>query len=260
MINILLLIWAARKVFRSKNDVSPEEWQYRKRQLLLATIFVLVVAFRSIVPRADVQRFAFFDSWIASVFVGRSLATIAEIAFIIQWVLLLRAFMRKTVNHTFVQATSLSLVPIIGVAEMWSWHSVITTSYFGNIVEESLWLVAGALLVVAIDAFRPRLTGLNKAFVIATTLLGLIYVSFMATVDVPMYIERWREDQVIEKQYWTYQDGVVDAFSNRIVTYDWHHWKDEMSWMSLYFTFGAWASIGMIFIPRPDEIARNTLN
>ena len=42
-------------------------------------------AFRSFSPRADVQRICLFDTWWSSVVVGRSVATVAEIAFVAQW-------------------------------------------------------------------------------------------------------------------------------------------------------------------------------
>jgi hypothetical protein len=43
--------------------------------LLLSAAYVLGCAFRSILPRADVQRIVLFDTWLSSVMVGRSVAT-----------------------------------------------------------------------------------------------------------------------------------------------------------------------------------------
>src|SRR5688572_3982015 len=47
--------------------------------LLLCAAYVFGCAFRSILPRADVQRICLFDTWLSSVLIGRSVATIAEI-------------------------------------------------------------------------------------------------------------------------------------------------------------------------------------
>ena len=58
--------------------------------VLLCAAYVFGCAFRSILPRADVQRIALFDTWLSSVFVGRSVATIAEVCFVIQWAIVLR--------------------------------------------------------------------------------------------------------------------------------------------------------------------------
>ena len=43
-----------------------------------------------VLPRADVQRICLVDSWLSSVAVGRTVATIAEICFAAQCALLLR--------------------------------------------------------------------------------------------------------------------------------------------------------------------------
>jgi hypothetical protein len=42
-----------------------------------SAIYVFGCAFRSIFPRADVQRICLFDTWLSSVALGRSVATIA---------------------------------------------------------------------------------------------------------------------------------------------------------------------------------------
>src|SRR3974390_2063729 len=46
--------------------------------------------FRSFLPRADVQRICLFDTWLSSVVVGRSVATVAELCFAAQWAIILR--------------------------------------------------------------------------------------------------------------------------------------------------------------------------
>jgi hypothetical protein len=53
--------------------------------LLLCAAYVFGCAFRSFLPRADVQRICLFDTWLSSVVVGRSVATVAEICFAAQW-------------------------------------------------------------------------------------------------------------------------------------------------------------------------------
>src|SRR5262245_36342550 len=58
--------------------------------LVLCAGYVFGCAFRSFLPRADVQRICLFDTWLSSVFVGRSVATVAEICFAVQWVIILR--------------------------------------------------------------------------------------------------------------------------------------------------------------------------
>src|SRR6201990_651961 len=57
--------------------------------LLLSAAYVFGCAFRSFLPRADVQRICLFDTWLSSVAVGRSVATVAEVAFAAQWTMIL---------------------------------------------------------------------------------------------------------------------------------------------------------------------------
>jgi hypothetical protein len=48
--------------------------------VLLSGAYVFGCAFRSILPRADVQRICLFDTWLSSVMIGRSVATVAELS------------------------------------------------------------------------------------------------------------------------------------------------------------------------------------
>src|SRR6266498_5139232 len=57
--------------------------------VFLSAAYVFGCAFRSVLPRADVQRICLFDTWLSSVLVGRSVATVAEICFVIQWAIVL---------------------------------------------------------------------------------------------------------------------------------------------------------------------------
>src|SRR5215813_3575665 len=57
--------------------------------LLLSAAYVFGCAFRSLLPRADVQRICLFDTWLSSVVVGRSVATVAEVCFVVQWAIVL---------------------------------------------------------------------------------------------------------------------------------------------------------------------------
>src|SRR5262249_40383685 len=57
--------------------------------LLLCGAYVFGCAFRSFLPRADVQRICLFDTWLSSVIVGRTVATVAEVCFAAQWAILL---------------------------------------------------------------------------------------------------------------------------------------------------------------------------
>src|SRR5262252_2037166 len=99
--------------------------------LLLCAGYVFGCAFRSVLPRADVQRICLFDTWLSSVFVGRSVATIAEVAFAAQWAVILYQLGTMT-NAGITVAIAWAIVPLIVVAECFSWHAVLTTKYLHN--------------------------------------------------------------------------------------------------------------------------------
>ena len=72
--------------------------------LLLCAAYVFGCAFRSFLPRADVQRICLFDTWLSSVVVGRSVATLAEICFAAQWAIVLHQLGTMTGADTTLNA------------------------------------------------------------------------------------------------------------------------------------------------------------
>src|SRR5271170_5154853 len=117
--------------------------------MLLAAAYVFGCAFRSILPRADVQRICLFDTWLSSVMVGRSVATVAELCFAAQWAIVLRELGRITHSDTTKNIANV-IVPLIVLAEACSWYAVISTNFFGNVLENSIWTVAFSLIGVAL--------------------------------------------------------------------------------------------------------------
>src|SRR6202035_2362933 len=93
--------------------------------LLLSAAYVFGCAFRSLLPRADVQRICLFDTWLSSVTVGRSVATVAEIAFAAQWAIFLQQLGVMTGAETTLNAAAV-IVPLIVIAECFSWYAVLT--------------------------------------------------------------------------------------------------------------------------------------
>jgi hypothetical protein len=199
-------------------------------------------AFRSIFPRADVQRICLYDNWLSVVLIGRAVATVAELAFMTQWAFLLGESAGPG-QRDVARIVSRVLVPIIAVAEICSWYAVLSTNYLGNAIEQSLWTFASALVLIGLLA-RER--GARQRFVgIAAALIGA-YIVFMSAVDVPMYVRRWRADEQSKRPYLTFVEGVRDAGLHRVVTRDWEPWREEVPWMSLYFSTGVWVSLWLV--------------
>ncbi|HVV52080.1 MAG TPA: hypothetical protein VHO06_20600 [Polyangia bacterium] len=226
--------------FRRESPLQGAELRrYRRRQVILSGLFVAGCAFRSILPRADVQRICPFDTWLSVVLVGRAVATVAELAFMAQWALLLGESAGPG-SRDPARLVSRVLVPLIAVAELCSWYAVLSTNYLGNAIEQSIWTFASALVLLGLLArergARPRFVG------IAAALIGA-YILFMSMVDVPMYLRRWRADEASGRSYLSFVDGVRDVGSRRVVTRAWEPWHEEIPWMSLYFSTGVWVSL-----------------
>ena len=215
-----------------------------KLMLWLGAAYVFGCAFRSFIPRADVQRIVLFDHWISSVMVGRSVATIAEVCFVIQWALVLRYLGRMTNSDTVLNISKL-IVPMILVAEACSWYAVVTTSFLGNTVENSIWAVVFLLIGVALIRLMMEFRSLAR-MALGLSLAGVVvYVGFLIAVDVPMYFERWAMDMAAGKPLLGLFAGIHDASTHWIVTHDIAHWSDEIAWMSLYFSAAVWSSLMM---------------
>jgi hypothetical protein len=212
--------------------------------LFLSAAYVSGCAFRSFLPRADVQRICLFDTWLSSVTVGRSIATVAEICFAAQWAIMLRQLGTMTGADTALNA-AWAVVPLILVAECFSWHAVLTRNYLGNAIENSVW--AASFFVVGIGLIRllPEFHG-PVGMVLVIGIVGIAgYLGFLATIDVPMYLTRWQAANAARVRLLSPLEGLRDASLRWVVTHDIAEWRQEIAWMSLYFSVAVWASLAL---------------
>jgi uncharacterized protein (TIGR02246 family) len=222
----------------------------RQQQVLLSAGYVFGCAFRSVVPVFDVPRIGLIDSVLSSALLGRSVATVAELCFIAQWAVMLRATSMATRNVVG-SVTARVLVPLIVVAETCSWYSVLTTSNLGHVFEESLWGVAAALIVASLLAGWSRWDAHWRRVTVWLGAAGLAYVAYLALVDVPMYWSRWIDAEQEGRRYLSLMQGLADASAPKVVSYRWEHWRGEIVWMSIYFSVAVWVSIWLIRAPMP---------
>jgi hypothetical protein len=212
--------------------------------LLLCAAYVFGCAFRSFLPRADVQRICLFDTWLSSVVVGRSVATAAEICFAAQWAIVLHQLGTMTGAATALTAAWV-IVPLIVIAECFSWYAVLTTNWLGNAIENSIWAVAFSVVGIGLCRLLAEFDGpVRVILVIAIAGIGG-YLIFLITVDVPMYLRRWRAKVSDGGKLLRPLEGLRDASTRWVVTHDLSEWKDEMTWMALYFSAAVWASLAL---------------
>jgi hypothetical protein len=251
-LNIVAWSLAAAALSRRQGRLTPEAYTLRRWQLLLSAGYVFGCAFRSALPVYDVQRLCLFDTWLSSVIVGRSVATVAELCFVAQWSLMLREASRATGSDVG-RRTAWVLLPLIAIAEVFSWYSVLSTSNLGHVVEESLWGLSAALMVASLVAIWPRCAPKLRPLLALWCVAGVAYVAFMFLVDVPMYWSRWLADEAAGRSYLSLEQGVLDVAVRRVVSHRWDDWKSEVTWMSLYFSVAVWLSIALVHAPVPGR-------
>jgi len=224
--------------------------------LMLCAAYVFGCAFRSFLPRADVQRICLFDTWLSSVVVGRSVATVAEICFAAQWAIILHQLGTMTAADTTLNAAWV-LVPLIVIAECFSWYAVLTRNYLGNAIENSIWAVAFLAVGIGLCRLLPEFDGPVRV-VLAIAISGIaLYLGFLMAIDVPMYFCRWQADLADGSKPLGALEGLHDARTRWVVTHDFSQWKDEIAWMSLYFSAAVWASLALcVFYSLGDHLPR----
>jgi hypothetical protein len=224
-------------------------------QLWLSAVFVAGCAFRSFSPLAEAQRICLLDSWVTRASITRSVATVAELAMVAQCSLALRRYARAAGFRAGVTITWL-MVPTIAVAEVCSWYTALTTNFAGSIIEESLWTFTFAMAALSLARLGWSSVGAGRVLLGTAAILCTAYVGFMATHDVPMYVSRWRAAEAGHAHYFAVGEGWADATQRRIVTRRWEDWREEVPWMSLYFSAGVWVSLALAVLEQRDARAR----
>ena len=240
----IALFMLLRHQFRRKT--LDRQWRSFRIELLvlLCAAYVFGCAFRAVLPRADVQRICLFDTWLSSILVGRSVATVAEICFVVQWAIVLRQLGSLTSSDTARNIAN-AIVPLIVLAECCSWYSVITTSYLGNALENSLWTVTFLLIAAALLRLSYKFYGAFR-LAIGSAVVGIAgYVVFMLVIDVPMYFGRWQADVASGKELLGLVAGLWDVSTRWAVTHEITEWREEIAWMTLYFSVAVWSSLAL---------------
>jgi hypothetical protein len=242
-INIAAWFWLYHDLQKPQTG-SLASWSGSQLMLVLCAAYVFGCAFRSLLPRADVQRICLFDTWLSSVTIGRLVATVAEVCFAAQWALVLHQLGTITGAKTAVNVAWV-IVPLILIAEGLSWYAVLTKNFLGNAIENSIWAVTFFIIAVGLCRMVPEFDGTVRVVLVAAIVGIAGYLAFLATIDVPMYLTRWRGDVANERKPLSALAGLRDASFRWVVTHDIAEWKDEIAWMSLYFSVAVWSSLAL---------------
>lgn len=243
-VNIALWFIVQRQV---RTYSTADSTAHIELMLFLCGAYVFGCAFRSFLPRADVQRICLFDTWLSSVVIGRSVATVAEVCFAIQWAIVLYQLGGIARVDTTLKI-ALLIVPLIVIAQCFSWYGVLTRNYLANAIENSIWAVAFLAVAIGLVWLLPAFDGVVH-LAIAVAIIGIAgYLAFLVSIDVPMYVNRWRKGITRRRKFLSPMEGLRDASTRWIVTHDYDQWKNEIAWMSLYFTAAVWASLALCVV------------
>jgi hypothetical protein len=153
------------------------------------------------------------------------------------------------VRSPFAGIVGRAIVPIIVVAEVTSWLAVLTTNNLFHTIENSLWTVTAALAIAACAILRGHLDHRGKRFMEAAIGCGIAYILFMVTVDVPMYVSRWLAGLAASSDNLTLIEGFRAVVQRCQVAWDWNLWREDATWLTLYFTVAVWLSIALPHVP-----------
>lgn len=246
LVNILAWGWSARRLALRAAQMPAELRASRRLQLWLSAGYVLGCGFRSVFPMVDVPRICLHDTWISRIAVGRTVATIAELCFAMQWALLLR---EAGAGRGMAALAGRLIFPIIVLAEMFSWGAVVTSNYLLHAVENSLWTLAALLGLAGFLSLRPQADAGTARFLEIACACAGGYVAYMVAVDVPMYLSRWHSGTGGDGSL-PLAVGLRTLVERCIVEPRWSAWRNDAGWLSLYFSVAVWISIALAHAPR----------
>jgi hypothetical protein len=188
-----------------------------------------------------------WDFPLSSVIVGRTVATIAELCFAWQCALLLFKLSAQT-DSSIIGTIGLAVLPIIIVAELACWFAVATLNNIGHAVEELLWSIMVAVVAAGLVIYWWHTAGVPPVWVPIGLIACAGTAALILMVDIPLYITRWRIGKRDGLCYLRFVEGLKDAVVRRRVAQTNDAWREEVLWMSLYFSAGVWVSLGIIFV------------
>ncbi len=225
--------------------------------LILVFIFVIVCAIRSIWPRTDSYKLCYYNNLISIPTVGRILATFAEMSFVILIVIITNVILDDSSDgsklFTVLKKYNYCLIPMIFCAQIFCWIGVTTIRPIFNAIEESLWAILGSSKLIIFSIIYYILTNRNSLspklnhikFICPIIIIScLLYVLFMVKHDIPMYIKRHKEDKTKPLNF---IDGLKNLSRCNKVSKSYNDWKEEIPWLTGYFTFAVWITIIILY-------------
>jgi len=126
------------------------------------------------------------------------------------------------------------------------WYSVLSLNHIGHAIEESLWALLMMILSAAFGAAALTTGGSLRLMLIAAFLIYGVGAALTMSFDVRMYVRRWRQHAAGVRM--PLRMGLRDSQRRRHPTLAWEVWREEVPWMTLYFSIGVWTSLAMVLL------------
>jgi hypothetical protein len=237
VVNVVLWLWMA--------STAAPRTHYAESQLVLSAIYVGVCGFRSLFPRVDLERVCLWDTWLSAIVLGRAAATIAELCFALQCGLFVHRLSDLT-GVAFLSVMAQAFVPLAVVAQIACWYAVLSLDHLGHALEETLWAVIMVILATASGAAGLASEGARAWLLLAGAVVYTAGAGLTVAFDVTMYVGRWRAWATVERL--PLVTGLRDCGVRRKPTRAWEVWREEVAWMTLYFSIGVWTSLAMVLL------------
>lgn len=216
--------------------------------LALSGVYVLVCAYRSVLPRVDLERLVVVDTGLSSIFLGRVAATVAEICFALQLGLLVHQ-LGVHAGMPWVQGAAWAIPVFMVVAQGFCWHSVLTLNHITQAVESMLWAAGFSWMAALLGVIAFDSSGWVYWLAIFGIFCSVAFVAYVLCVDAPMYWRRFHHGRTHGQTYLRLDQGARDAWHRRVRSGNWAAWKADALWLTPYFSFGVWVSIAMVWVP-----------
>jgi len=229
--------------------VGPGGSAYANWHLGLSGVYVMVCAYRSVLPRIDLERRVLVDSPLSSIMLGRTAATVAEICFAAQLGLGVHQLAGEA-NLPMVQTAAWGIPVFMTLAQAFCWHSVLTLNHITQAVESLLWAAGFSMTAVLLAVVAGHSGGWVQGVAIAGVVGSLGFITYVLTIDAPMYLRRYRQCRAQGQCYLDLSSGARDALYRRVPSRQWAAWKEDALWLTPYFSLGAWVSLGLVWVTR----------
>ena len=185
---------------------------------------------------------------LSAILLGRIAATIAELCFALQCGLFVQRLSDIT-RIPLLDAAAHAFVPLAILAELVCWYAVLSLNHIGHAIEESLWALLMLILAAACGTAALAAEGPLRAMLIAGLLVYGAGAGLTIAFDVRMYVRRWRLST--DGVHLSLATGLRDSQRRRHPIVAWEIWREEVPWMTLYFSIGVWTSLAMVLLEGP---------